>query len=74
MRTLDGGCSSPVAACAVVENGLLFLRGLYFDEETGRMTTGTAEGKPEQAEEIGYHLAVKLRDGQQDEGENHHDK
>ena len=38
------------------------------------MTTGTAEGKPEQAEEIGYHLAVKLRDGQQDEGENHHDK
>lgn len=74
VRTLDGGCSSPVAACAVVENGLLLLRGLYFDEETGRMTTGTAEGKPEQAEEIGCRLAVKLRDGQQDKGENHHDK
>lgn len=74
VRTLDGGCSSPVAACAVVENGLLLLRGLYFDEETGRMTTGTAEGKLEQAEEIGRRLAVKLRDGQQDEGENHHDK
>lgn len=74
VRTLNGGCSSPVAACADIKNGRLLLRGLYFDEETGRMEAKTAEGEPEQAEEIGRRLAVRLRDGQQDEGENNHGK
>lgn len=74
VRTLNGGCSSPVAACADIKNGRLLLRGLYFDEETGRMEAKIAEGEPEQAEEIGRRLAVRLRDGQQDEGENNHGK
>ena len=35
VKYLDGGCSSPVAAHAVVEEGTLTLLGLYYEEETG---------------------------------------
>ena len=35
VRYLDGGCSSPVAAHAVIEGDEIFLRGLYYQESTG---------------------------------------
>lgn len=42
IRELDGGCSSPVAAHAVVaEDGKLTLRGLYYEEATGKSVIGT---------------------------------
>lgn len=61
VRTLNGGCSSPVAAHARVQNGKLFLMGLYYDEETGGYKKGTVKGNPERAEALGRDLAIKLR-------------
>ncbi len=61
VRTLDGGCSSPVAACASVEKDTLVLRGLYYDEAEKRAVTGTMRGEIEKAGELGYLLAVKLK-------------
>lgn len=61
VRTLNGGCSSPVAAHARVKNGKLFLMGLYYDEETGGYKKGTVKGNPERAEALGRDLAIKLR-------------
>ena len=60
VRTLNGGCSSPVAAHARVQNGKLFLMGLYYDEETGGYKKGTVKGNPERAEALGRDLAIKL--------------
>ena len=61
VRTLNGGCSSPVAAHARVQDGKLFLMGLYYDEETGGYKKGTVKGNPERAEALGRDLAIKLR-------------
>lgn len=42
IRELDGGCSSPVAAHATIaEDGKLMLRGLYYEEATGKSVAGT---------------------------------
>lgn len=60
VRTLDGGCSSPIAAHAVIENDELTIKGLYVKEETNETFYGTKSGKPEDAEEIGAELAKEL--------------
>ena len=42
IRELDGGCSSPVAAHATIaEDGKLTLRGLYYEEATGKSVIET---------------------------------
>lgn len=78
IRELDGGCSSPVAAHAVVtEDGKLLLRGLYYEETTGKSIVGTESIDLEQenpawqkrtdhqtdmlAENVGIKLARRLR-------------
>ena len=61
VRTLNGGCSSPVAAHARIQDGKLLLMGLYYDEETGGYKKGTVKGNPERAESLGRDLAIKLR-------------
>ena len=61
VRTLNGGCSSPVAAHARIQDGKLLLMGLYYDEETGGYKKGTVKGIPERAESLGRDLAIKLR-------------
>ena len=61
VRTLDGGCSSPIAAFAQVEAGTLRLRGLHYREETGAHTVGEIAGAPEEAEALGVRLAETLR-------------
>lgn len=58
---LNGGCSSPVAAHAVTEGETLLLRGLYYEEETGRYETGSLTGRAEEAEALGITLARKLQ-------------
>lgn len=58
---LNGGCSSPAAAHAIVENGCIRLLGLYYDEETKGWLKGSAEGSARDAEEIGRGLAKRLR-------------
>ncbi len=61
VKILDGGCSSPVAAHARVEDDNLFLLGLYYDEETEGYLKGELRGKKEDAVKIGEELALKLK-------------
>ena len=63
VRKLEGGCSSPVAAHAKVEDGRLHVRGLYYDEATKGWLTGEAWAKADEetAEKLGADLAEKLR-------------
>ena len=58
---LDGGCSSPIAAHARVEEERITLSGLYFDEDTEKYITGKASGNVNEAEKIGIELAKKLK-------------
>lgn len=60
VRYLDGGCSSPVAAHAVIEGDEIFLRGFYYQESTGKHTIGTMRGSVEDPETLGVALAKKL--------------
>ena len=62
VRELDGGCTSPVCAHAVVDGKHITLRGLYYDPETGSHLIGDDEGGLEEAEAIGVRLARRLRD------------
>ena len=63
VRELNGGCSSPVAAHARVEDGRLHLSGLYFDETDQGWLKGDAwaEASEEEAERLGAELARRLR-------------
>lgn len=61
VRTLDGGCSSPVAAHARTEKDQIRLLGLYYDETTKRYRKGVLEGKREDAQAIGRELALRLK-------------
>lgn len=61
VRYLDGGCSSPVAAHAIVDGDRIHLLGLYYQESTGKYKKGTLDGSVEEAEELGIRLAEKLK-------------
>ncbi len=61
VRILDGGCSSPSAACAEVRDGRILLKGLYYDEITDGYLTGTAEDSLGNEEELGVKLALSLK-------------
>lgn len=45
VRYLNGGCSSPVAAYAEIEEDEIFIRGLYYSEEKKSFRTGSIRGK-----------------------------
>lgn len=62
VRYLDGGCSSPVAAHAVIDGEELLLRGLYYAEETGDYRKGSIRGKVSEAEALGITLAEQLKE------------
>ena len=70
VRTLDGGCSSPIAAYAVIDGENLTLTGLYYEETTGNHKKGVLTGKCSQAEEIGCRLAEELKEECKKEGRN----
>ncbi|CCX36917.1 porphobilinogen deaminase [Clostridium sp. CAG:1013] len=60
VRTLDGGCSSPVAAFATVERDTLTLKGMYVTpEET--LYFETISGPRDQGEALGAALAEEMR-------------
>ena len=61
VKTLDGGCSSPIAACALIEGDRLKLRGLYFEEKSGRWVVGSLEGSVQGPAELGRSLALMLK-------------
>lgn len=62
VRYLDGGCSSPVAAHAVVKGNRIHLMGLYYQESTGKYKKGSLDGDVSQAEALGIRLAEKLKE------------
>ena len=64
VRTLDGGCTSPVAAYAQVEGETLKLTGLYVSEDETIMRRGTTQGLRESAETLGTQLALRLKEGE----------
>lgn len=62
VKYLDGGCSSPVAAHAVVDKEQITLLGLYYEESTGNYKKGQITGKTKDAEKLGIALAQKLQE------------
>lgn len=62
VRYLDGGCSSPVAAYAVVKDGMIHVTGLYYKEETQEYIKGSKQGEAADAEALGMTLAKELKD------------
>lgn len=61
VRALGGGCSSPIAAYARVQENQVLLSGLYYDEEKMDYITGKKQGSPAEAERIGKALAAELK-------------
>ena len=63
VRALDGGCSSPVAAYAVVAGERLTLTGLYVSADETVVRRGTKTGEKSQAQALGIALAETLKKG-----------
>lgn len=63
VRTLDGGCSSPVAAYAYVKSGQLCLRGMYVSKDETIIRFGNLNGGIADPEHLGKELAERLRTG-----------
>lgn len=61
VRTLDGGCSSPIAAHATIEGEEIKLIGLYYNEKTTEHRVATVVDRKERAEIVGEQLALRLR-------------
>ena len=64
VRALDGGCSSPVAAYAVVEGEKLTLTGFYVSEDERIQRKGSISGGVTEAATLGSTLARILKEGE----------
>ena len=64
VRALNGGCSSPVAAHAVVEGDVLKLTGFYVSPDEKIQRKGTICGCMAEAEALGITLAGQLKEGE----------
>ena len=64
VRELAGGCSSPVAAHAVAEQGTVTLTGLYVSPDETVVRRGRIAGPKEEAERMGQTLARQLKEGE----------
>ena len=63
VRTLNGGCTSPVAAYAVTEGTQLTLTGLYVSPDETVVRKGHITGPSADAEALGQALAEQLQNG-----------
>ena len=61
VRTLDGGCSSPIAAYAAVCGSKIRLTGLYYEEKSKTYSKKTMSGPAREAEVLGITLAEEMR-------------
>lgn len=61
VRALDGGCSSPVAAHAVICEDRLTLTGLYYGGDGDHYETAVLDGDVSDVEKIGLALAGQFR-------------
>ena len=57
---LQGGCQVPIAGFAVIEHGVLLLRGLVGEPDGSQIVQGEIAGPPENAQELGEVLADDL--------------
>ena len=64
VRARDGGCSSPVAAYAVVDGEKLTLTGFYVSEDERIQRKGSISGDVTEAETLGSTLAWILKEGE----------
>ena len=62
VRKLDGGCSSPIAAHAVIEGKTITLTGLYVDE-AGQVFRDKISGPKEQGTALAEQLANSMKEG-----------
>ena len=60
LRTLMGGCSTPISALAQMRNGQVWLRGNICAPDGSRMVEVEKEAAPEQAPTLGVLLANEL--------------
>lgn len=60
VRTLDGGCSSPVAAFSTIDGDTLTLKGMYVTQEE-KLYFETISGPRAQGESLGAALAEEMR-------------
>lgn len=63
VRALDGGCSSPIAAYAEMQNGYVHLQGMYVGEDEAEMHFGESTALPAECEEAARTLAKRLQVG-----------
>lgn len=61
VRTLNGGCSSPVAAYAKISGNELHLTGLYAEEHATEFFIDSVTGNVEQAAQLGEQLACNMK-------------
>jgi len=61
LKTLNGGCSSPVAVYGQLHNSELLLIGMYVDAN-GKIETGKTNGDIEKPELLGETLALRLKE------------
>ena len=62
VRALDGGCSSPIAAHAVIQGETITLTGLYVDE-AGQGFWDRISGPKEQGIALAETLANRMKEG-----------
>jgi hydroxymethylbilane synthase len=60
LKTLGGGCSSPVAAYGQICGNELLLAGMYVDAH-GNIETGKISGSKDESEQLGERLALRLK-------------
>lgn len=63
VRTLDGGCSSPVAAYGIIDGEDIVLTGLYVGSDQNEYTIKTKKANRNKAQELGRELALEMKAG-----------
>lgn len=61
VRALNGGCSSPIAACAQADGDTVTIAGMYVDE-ADRIWRGSVSGPAGEGEALAKNLAKKLKE------------
>jgi len=60
LRGLGGGCQFPIAAHAILDNGLLKLDGLVAKPDGSEILSDSLSGSPDDPEDLGLSLAAEL--------------
>lgn len=60
IQTVNGGCTSPIAACAERDGNTLTLRALYRSETSGNYRRGILSGSAKRPETLGVALGMHL--------------